>query len=182
MFDWYYERRKNRWKNLGKPARRRITMNLLAQTMITVMLGQPNEVRARPSTLLSAVGGYDRVFPESIDKAAYLRAVELLKVVDDFLATTPAQAILDESTNARFYVAAGYVVLKLKIRDIDDFHYEHNFSKLKVPLATSPFTKALKTLATEAAAFHAGHPKWTTGSVFRNSDFRTQRLRASKIK
>ena len=49
---WYYERRKNRYKNQGKPAKRRITLNLLAQAMITLMLGAPDVARARPSTLL----------------------------------------------------------------------------------------------------------------------------------
>jgi hypothetical protein len=155
-------------------------MNLLAQTMITVMLGQPNEARARPSTLLNAVGGYERVFPEALDKAAYLAAIETLHGVDEFLATPSAKAILDENTNARFYVAAGYLVLKLKIRDTSNFHFEHNYAKLKTPLTRTLLSKALKTLATEAASFHASHPKSTRDAVFKNSDFRTQYLDALK--
>jgi len=180
VFDWYYERRKNRYKNMGKPARSRITMNLLAQTMITVMLGQPNEARARPSTLLTAAGGYERVFPETIDKAVYLAAIEILHSVDEFLATTAAKTILDENTNARFYVAAGYVVLKLKLKDTSNFHFEHNVAKLKTPLTRTLLTKALKVLAAEADDFHASHPKSTRDAVFKNSEFRIQYFDALK--
>lgn len=181
VFGWYYERRKNRYKNMGKPARRRITMNLLAQTMITVMLGEPNEARARPSTLLAAAGGYDRVFPEELDKAAYLAAIEILNGVDEFLATTAAKLILDDKTNARFYLAAGYIVLKLKLKDTKNFRFEHNFAKLKTPLIRTLLTKALKVLDAEATAFHAAHPKSTRDAVFKNSELRIQYLDALKI-
>lgn len=180
VFDWYYERRKNRYKNMAKPAGRRITMNLLAQTMITVMLGHPDEARARPSTLLNAVGGYERVFPEALDKAAYLAAIEILHGVDEFLATKAAKTILDEKTNARFYVAAGYIVLKLKLKDTKNFYFEQNFTKLKAPLNRTLLTKALNVLAIEATAFHGSHSKATRDAVFKNSDFRTQYLDALK--
>jgi len=180
VFDWYYERRKNRYRNMGKPARRRITMNLLAQTMIAVMLGEPNEARARPSTLLTAAGGYERVFPETLDKAGYLTAIEILRAVDEFLSTQAAKEILDENTNARFYVAAGYVVLKLKLKDTKNFHFEHNLGKLKKTVTRSLLVKALAVLQAEAASFHAAHPKSTRDAVFKNSDFRSQYLDALK--
>ncbi|MEV0726348.1 AIPR family protein [Micromonospora purpureochromogenes] len=171
---WYYERRKNRYKNQGKPAKRRITMNFLAQAMITVMLGRPDSARARPSTLISSKEGYERVFPASLDPHAYLVAVEILKGTDEFLATEAAKDILDEFSNVRFYVLAGYVILELKLRDTSKFWFEKNLQRLSRPLNSASLIKALSVLKDTAAAYQAAHPKVSRDTVFKSSDFRDQ--------
>jgi hypothetical protein len=172
VHDWYYERRKNRYKNQGKPARRRITINLLAQAMITLMLGQPDVARARPSTLLARREGYDSVFPESLDIAAYLRAIELIKAVDEFLRMAEAKTILDEYTNTRFYVAAGYVILALKIKDTTNFHFEQNYRSLTTPLDVARLKKALTVLKAVAGEYQKEFPNVSRDSIFKSADFR----------
>jgi AIPR protein len=174
VHNWYYERRKNQYKNLGKPAKRRVTMNLLAQSMITLMLGEPDTARARPSTLLSRKEGYASVFPDDLPVDGYLAAVEVVKAVDEYLKTASAKAVLDEYTNTRFYVGAGYEVLALKITDPTDFHFRHNYKKLSLPLDEGYLEKALKALATVAQAYQAAHPKVSRDSIFKSADFRHQ--------
>ncbi|WP_166788728.1 AIPR family protein [Cryobacterium sp. HLT2-28] len=178
VHDWYYERRKNRYRNLGKPAKRRITINLLAQSMITLMLGQPDVARARPSTLLSKKDGYEQVFPSSLDMAAYLTAVETIKAVDDFLTTDVAKDVLDEFSNSRFYVAAGYLILAMKLKDTSDFHFDKNFSKLKAPLKQPLLVEALTVLTAAAAAFATLNPKSSRDTIFKSSEFREAYFRA----
>lgn len=180
VHDWYYERRKNRYKNQGKPAKRRITINLLAQAMITLMLGQPDEARARPSTLVSRKDGYESVFPKGLDVAAYLSAIELIKEVDEFLRTAKAKAILDEYSNTRFYVAAGYEILTLKIKDTSNLHFEKNYRSLKTPLNQARLKKALTVLNTVADKYQEEFPKVSRDSVFKSADFRDRYFAAVK--
>ncbi|MFJ6198862.1 AIPR family protein [Micromonospora sp. NPDC092111] len=173
VHSWYYERRKNRYKNQDKPAKRRVTMNLLAQVMITLALGQPDSARARPSTLLSRRDGYDRIFPPKLDENAYLTAVEVLKGVDEFLTSETAKAVLDEKTNARFYVVAGYAIRELGLRAPYNFRFEVNFRRLStLPLKESSLTEALEALATAAAEYQQEHPGVSRDAMFKSSDFR----------
>ncbi|WP_178378523.1 AIPR family protein [Nocardiopsis flavescens] len=172
VHDWYYERRKNRYKNQGMPAKRRITIGLLGQALITLKLGQPDAARARPSTLLSRQEGYNSLFPENMDRNAYLTAIEVIKSVDQFLSTEEARSILDDYTNARFYVAAGYLILELQLKNTSDFRFEVNFRRLARPLKTTLLSKALTVLATTAESFQSTHPRSSRDSVFKSSDFR----------
>jgi len=174
VHDWYYERRKNRYKNQGKPAKRRVTIGVLAQALISVMLGQPDVARARPSTLLLQKNGYDSVFQQSLDPNAYLSAIEILKAVDVFLATDDARAILDESANTRFYVASGYVILQLRLHDTSNFRFETNFHRLTRPLEKPSLLEALRVLADSAVVYQISHPKVSRDSVFKSSEFREE--------
>ncbi|WP_285789594.1 AIPR family protein [Micromonospora sp. NBRC 101691] len=176
--NWYYERRKNRYKNQDKPAKRRITMNLLAQAMITLLLGQPDTARARPSTLLSRKDGYDSIFPDSLDVDAYLTAIELVKEVDEFLSTDEAKEILDEKTNARFYLAAGYAIRQLRLRDTTNFRFESNYRRLKRPLKKASLLKALDILAEAADSFQSNHDWMTRDSIFKSAEFREKYFEA----
>ncbi|GAA4595889.1 hypothetical protein BJY16_001832 [Actinoplanes octamycinicus] len=172
VHDWYYERRKNRYKNRGVPAKRRITMGLLAQTMITLLLGLPDAARARPSTLLGRKENYDEIFPTSLDREAYLRAIELLKAVEEFLSSDEAKAILDESTNARFYVLAGYTILQLRIKDTTNLRFDTSHHRLKGALKRPSAIKALTVLASTAASFQTSHTEMSRDTIFKSGEFR----------
>jgi hypothetical protein len=169
---WYYERRKNRYKNQGKPAKRRVTIGLLAQALITLKFGQPDAARARPSTLLSRKDGYDNLFSESMDWNVYLAAIEIVKEVDDFLATEGARSVLNERTNARFYVAAGYAIVELKVRDPKDLRFEQNCNRLTRPLKFASLERALDVLASSVDKFQGDHPRMSRDAVFKSSEFR----------
>ncbi|MBS3180039.1 MULTISPECIES: AIPR family protein [unclassified Pseudoclavibacter] len=168
---WWYERRKNRYRNLGKPAKKRIAITYLAQALITLLLGQPDEARARPGTVLGRKGGHDRVFPEKLDKNAYVVAVEVIKGVEAFLATRQAKAIMDEATNARFHLTAGYAVLALRLKKADDMRFDVNFPRLKRPLTEAYLLDALRDLEAEARVFQRANPRASRDSVFKSSDF-----------
>lgn len=169
--DWWYERRKNRYRNLGKPAKKRIAITYLAQALITLLLGQPDEARARPGTVLGRKGGHDRVFPAKLDKNAYVVAVELIKGVEAFLTTQQAKAIMDEATNARFHLTAGYAVLALGLKAANNLRFDVNFPRLKQPLTEVHMLNALADLAAEAEEFQRLNPKASRDSVFKSSDF-----------
>jgi hypothetical protein len=58
----YYERRKNSYKNAGKPKRDIFSINEVAQAIIAIVLARPDDARARPGSLLKSEGDYNKVF------------------------------------------------------------------------------------------------------------------------
>jgi hypothetical protein len=103
--DWFYERRKNYYRNQGKTPARIITIPYLAQAIMAIGLSEPSNSRARPSSLLKRDTDYDRVFDARIDFATFLWAAQVQKSVDDFLRSEAAAAPASERTNLRFHLS-----------------------------------------------------------------------------
>ena len=99
----FYDRRKNFYKNLGKPAVKIISIPLLAQATMSLILARPDNARARPSSLLKDDDTYASVFSDKIPVGAYVKAAMLLQRVDAELRTYPGM-IRRERTNIRFFV------------------------------------------------------------------------------
>jgi hypothetical protein len=103
--DWFYERRKNYYRNQGKTPARIVTIPYLAQAMMAIGLSEPSNSRARPSSLLKRDADYQRIFDDKIDYATFLWAAQVQKAVDDFLRSSSAAAPASERTNLRFHVS-----------------------------------------------------------------------------
>ena len=168
--EWYYERRKNRYKNLGKPAARRVSMNYLAQGLISMQLGQPDTARARPTTGL--VRNYKELFDENTNQRVYLVVIELMKQLEAFLKTPEAQEVIDDFSNVRFYLAAGYVFRRSSASSFEDVQLIHNWSQFAGKIDEATALEVLKRLAVFADAFAESNPGQTRDSMFKNSLFR----------
>ena len=103
--DWYYDRRKNFYKNSGKTAERIISIPFLAQAVMAMGLSRPDDSRARPSSLLKRNEDYRTIFSKEIPISIYLWVARSQKTVDAFLASEPAQSSQQERTNLRFHLA-----------------------------------------------------------------------------
>jgi hypothetical protein len=99
----FYDRRKNFYKNLGKPAAKIISIPLLAQATMSLILARPDNARARPSSLLKDDDTYASVFSDKIPVGAYVKAALLLQRVDAELRVYPG-IVRRERTNIRFFV------------------------------------------------------------------------------
>ena len=100
--DLYYDRRKNYYRNVGKPMDQIIGIPLLAQAVMAVGLSRPDDSRARPSSLLKFDRDYKTIFSTEIPLEVYLWAARAQKEVDAFLQTPEAGASIPERTNLRF--------------------------------------------------------------------------------
>ena len=103
--DLYYDRRKNYYRNNGKSMDRIIGIPLLAQTIMAVGLGRPDDSRARPSSLLKSDKDYETMFSSDIPLPIYLWAAKAQKEVDGFLQAPGAGVSIPERTNLRFHLA-----------------------------------------------------------------------------
>lgn len=60
--DLFYDRRKNYYKNDGKPKEKIISIQFLAQCLISILLNKPNYARGRPSMLLNDEETYEYLY------------------------------------------------------------------------------------------------------------------------
>ena len=109
----YYDRRKNYYRNEGKPLDSIIGIPHLGQAVMAVVLARPDEARARPSSLLKDDANYARVFTESYPIALYHVVAKVMKRVEMILRSDKLPIPTREVNNLRFYVAmqATYHVL-----------------------------------------------------------------------
>ncbi|MFI1333507.1 AIPR family protein [Streptomyces sp. NPDC020845] len=103
--EWFYDRRKNFYRNQGKPANQIVSIPLLAQSVMAMGLGQPDYARARPSSLLKSNLDYRRVFSEKTELAVYLWLARAQRHVDEFLQTRPTPMSRSLYTNLHFHLA-----------------------------------------------------------------------------
>jgi hypothetical protein len=102
---WYYDRRKNYYRNTGKSPERIVSIPLLAQAVMAMGLSEPDNSRARPSSLLKRDDEYNKIFSADIPVKIYLWLAQSQKAVDAFLLSEGAQATAQERTNLKFHLA-----------------------------------------------------------------------------
>ena len=103
--DWFYDRRKNFYRNSGKSPERIVSIPLLAQAVMAMGLNKPDNSRARPSSLLKRDEDYDKIFSASVALPIHLWLAMSQKGVDAFLLSEDAGATTQERTNLRFHLA-----------------------------------------------------------------------------
>ena len=99
----YYDRRKNFYKNEGKPRDRIIAIPLMAQAIMSMILARPDTARARPSSLIKNDDEYSKIFSAEFPLSLYTNAAELIRRVQLVLPTRSEMTRRDR-TNVRFYV------------------------------------------------------------------------------
>jgi hypothetical protein len=110
--DWYYDRRKNYFKNQGKPAERIISIPYLAAAVRAVALRDPASSQRQRSRSLRDDNVYDQVFNPRWDLLVYLASLEITRGVENvlhrrrLLTTAPPIALVH-------YVAFVYACSKL---------------------------------------------------------------------
>lgn len=92
IHSWYYDRRKNYYKNLGKPIDKIISIPFLSQAVMAIILRRPDNARAKPSSLLKRDTDYVRVFDESINPQIYLFCAKTIKQVESYLRHSSLEA------------------------------------------------------------------------------------------
>ncbi|MGB7374174.1 MAG: AIPR family protein [Pontixanthobacter sp.] len=100
----FYERRKNFYKNRGKPASSIIDVARLGQSVMAMRMQVPHEARGRPGTFLKNQDNYDKVFPVSINFDEYVNAAKLERKVDAFISKIRASTDAVYRNNLRYHL------------------------------------------------------------------------------
>lgn len=104
---YFYDRKKNHYKNEGKPVSKIISIPFLAQAMISIVLQKPNSARARPSTLINSEVDYKQIYSLDMPIDVYLKTVQIMKAVEIYLRSgaCPIELERRDITNIKFYIA-----------------------------------------------------------------------------
>jgi hypothetical protein len=129
--DWFYDRRKNYYKNLGKPSSRIISIAYLAQAIISMVHREPNRARKNPSTLTKDDKDYDLIFGLPNYKI-FLFCINNMKKIDIFIRNSDFGE--QYKTNLKWHLATLAVVKLLdkkdyKVEDIEsilDINFENS--------------------------------------------------------
>jgi len=105
--NFYYDRKKNFYKNEGYPISNIISIPYLAQAMMSIILFKPDSARARPSTLINSDTEYEKIFSSFLPIDIYLKVIQIMKSVENFLKPNVCGIALEKKdiTNIKYYVA-----------------------------------------------------------------------------
>ncbi len=112
---YYYDRRKNYYKNIGKPIRRILTIPYVAQSVMACALTDPANARARPSSLLKSEEAYKRIFSPDYPLDLFLICPIIVRRVEEVLRESGNTGFRRHLNNLRFYVAMLWTLRRLAV-------------------------------------------------------------------
>lgn len=115
---FYYDRRKNFYKNLGKPTTKIFSIQSTAQTIQSIILNEPHTARATPTSLLKNEMTYKNIFDIKKDFKAYLNCCLINKKVSDFWSKHENLVIKSKLANFKLHLSCISVKVYYKKRDI----------------------------------------------------------------
>jgi hypothetical protein len=135
---YFYDRRKNFYKKDGKPASKILSIGLMAQAVMTLFRGEPDNARARPSSLIKDDQVYSSIFSESFALDAYLVAASAIRMIELKLKESDGLVARDRN-NIRFYVLYWVCAIKSKSISLN----ADRLSKLKDQISSEDITEAI---------------------------------------
>jgi AIPR protein len=144
--NYYYDRRKNFYKNEGKPRKKIISISYLSQCLTALLDKNPSKARSNPTTLIKGDADYNKLFHRGRNLETYHKVIVLMKQVEAYLKELIPTDDLEEniSNNFRFHygrVLISYILgkesytdkdlLSLELENIDSEIYNVAFKRLK---------------------------------------------------
>lgn len=81
---YYYDRRKNYYKNIGKPASKIFSIQFTAQAIESIGFNSPYSARAKPTSLVKENATYERIFNPTQNFKSFLNCCLILKKTNEF--------------------------------------------------------------------------------------------------
>jgi hypothetical protein len=110
LFDhgWYYDRRKNYYKNQGKPAQRIISVPYLAAAVRAIALGEPARSQKQRSRSLRDDATYSQVFDPAWDLRVFLASLEVIRAIETTIHARRKVAVNDAPSAFVHYIGFVY--------------------------------------------------------------------------
>ncbi|MDD2576614.1 MAG: AIPR family protein [Bacteroidales bacterium] len=126
---YYYDRRKNFYKNLGKPSSRIFSIQNTAQAIKAIILKDPHTARATPTALLKNDKTYKSIFNSNNSYKLYLNCCLIYKSINDHFSNITDKKIKGILSNFKLHLSWIYprIILNnnnLSQSDIENFNFE----------------------------------------------------------
>lgn len=82
---YFYDRRKNYYKNQGKPASKIFSIQFTAQSIEAIMNFNPAEARSKPTTLIKDDRTYTKIFRRDVDFNAFVNSCLIAQKTQNFI-------------------------------------------------------------------------------------------------
>lgn len=115
----YYDRRKNYYKNEGKPISRIVSIPYVAQSVMAIVLQRPDDARGRPSSLIKDEEDYDLIFTSNYPIEIYYSCIQIMHRIESFLKNTTKIKDLDRKTHGDIKFFIGVYLPRLFLKKID---------------------------------------------------------------
>lgn len=164
---WFYDRRKNYYKNIGKPINRIISIPSLAQAVMAIILKEPDNARARPSSLIKNETDYSRVFNDATGANIYLFCARVMKRIEAVIRHEFQSHRFQDGSNLKFHIAMVLMAKLTGTRDYTDQNIESiSFDSITDALIADCFNQTIA-LATQ----YATQKEWTIERLAKNREF-----------
>ncbi|MCK4476391.1 MAG: AIPR family protein [Methanophagales archaeon] len=164
---WFYDRRKNYYKNIGKPVDRIISIPYLAQAVMAIILREADNARARPSSLIKSESNYARVFSESISPDIYLFCAKVMKRIDNYLRDEISGAT-HFRTNFKFHLA---MLSTIKLLGKKDYRVADLTSISEENFSDKLLLESLDDISTLGGVFSGEHGSYSIERVAKSKEF-----------
>jgi hypothetical protein len=148
---WFYDRRKNYYKNMGKPSDRIISIGYLAQAIMSMIYREPNRARRNPSTLTKEDKDYELMFRLPNYKL-FLFCINNMKKIDSFIRNSDYGE--QYKSNLRWHLAT---LIMVKLLGKKDYTIEDIESILDINLENSLIKDAMLELIKLADTYLETH-------------------------
>lgn len=103
---YYYDRRKNYYKNIGKPLKRIFGIPFVAQSVMACALSEPANARARPSSLIKNDDAYRLIFNPEYPLELYLKCPVIVQKVAEIVKQCGNVDYRKHANNILFYISS----------------------------------------------------------------------------
>ena len=110
---YYYDRRKNYYKNLGKPGNKIFGIQSLAQAIKAIILQDPHSARATPTSLLKSDASYNSIFKTQDNYGAYLNCCLIVSKIHHAILNLENKQEKNKLVNFKFHISMIAIVLFL---------------------------------------------------------------------
>jgi hypothetical protein len=166
-FDWYYDRRKNYYKNIGKPLNKIISIPYMAQCMMAINLQQPDNARARPSSLIKKSEEYSKVFDSSIRPELFLFCAQAARQIENISRNKLLQYSIQEKSNLKFHICMVCMMKILKTIDYDT----PDLMKIKIEELTEDIINSATQETVNLAKQYMSQKDWSLDRLAKSKEF-----------
>ncbi len=126
---YFYDRRKNYYKNQGKPVGRIFSIQTAAQVIESIIFNNPNSARSKPTSLIKEDSTYNRIFNPTHNYKAYLICCLLNKKIVELWSNIEDREIKNKLANFKLHltrIAASFLTNKrgVEIEDLVNINLE----------------------------------------------------------
>lgn len=102
---YYYDRRKNYYKNQGKPTTKIFSIQLTAQAIESIAFDDPHTARSRPTSLLKAENTYSKIFDPNKNFRGYLNCCLINQKAHNFWLKYENSSIKTKTSNFKLHLS-----------------------------------------------------------------------------